>query len=99
MGVRVLLKSPVNPNSLGPAQEGSAWAGSAPSEIECAKLLQRLQERYSRVVYRPEHEAFEISDVLLLSPREALALLDHSLTAEEIMVYRSHLGDHLKTGQ
>lgn len=80
----------MNPSPLGPAQELSAGSNSAaPPEVECAQLLQRLQQRYSRVVYRPQHEVFEIGDVLLLSYREALALLDHSLTAEEITVYRS----------
>ena len=72
----------MNPSPQGPAQEFPACPDSAPSEIESAKLMQRLQERYSRVMYRPEHGVFEISDVLLLTPREALALLDHSLTAE-----------------
>jgi hypothetical protein len=82
-----------------PAMKPAVLPASELSD-ECTNLLRRLQERYSRVVYRPECRAFEIGDVLLLSPQEAIALLDRKLTPEEIMVYR-HLPwdafpDHIK---
>ena len=79
MAACVLYDSPMNANSPLGSSEAVTAPPSCPLDSEHANLLQRLQERFFRVVYRPECSAFEIGDVLLLTPQESMALLGHSL--------------------